>query len=102
MTKIFYDNSRLPQLNSELGELQKKLNNTCNLANRIYIPSGFRRYSDISECSSTVRSAIDLVNKTGNWLATLDKNFNSKNDEIANRIQIIDKTEIKKQDLLVK
>lgn len=102
MTKIFYDNSKLSQVNSELRELQKKLNNTCNLANRIYIPSGFGRYNDISKCSSTISSAIDLVNKTGIWLATLDKNFNSKNDEIANRIQKIDKTEIKKQDLLVK
>ncbi len=67
MTKIYYDNSRLPQINSELGELQKKLNNAYNLANRIHIPSGFKRYGYISKCSSTINSAIDLVSKTEKW-----------------------------------
>lgn len=102
MTKIYFDNSKLTQIYSELDELQKKLSQASNMANGIYIPSGFGRSGDISECSSTINNAINLVKRTGTWLNTLDKNFNSKSEEMINRIQKIDKTEVKKQDLLVK
>lgn len=102
MTRLYFDNSNLNVINSELNNAAKEIVATTNIANSIAIPYGFERSHDIQTCNLALSQSKNLIDETKDWLLKNDVNFANKKVEQESRIQKIVNIEIRKKDLLIK
>ena len=102
MTKIYYDDSKIRQIGSDLEETSRKVNLALNHGRAIRTPYGFSRGNDIQTCLSTLTKVSGTLTSVQNWVTKTNNAFSKQNEDAKNRVQRIENVKIVKQDLLVK
>ena len=102
MTKVYYDDTKIRQISTDLEETLRKTNLALNHGKTIRTPYGFSRSNDIQTCLSTLTKVSGTLTSVQNWVTKNNNAFTKHTDDAKQRIQKIENVKITKQDLLVK
>ena len=102
MTKLYFDDSKIRQISTDLEESLRKVNLALNHGKAIRAPYGFSRSNDVQTCLSTLTKVSGTLTSIQNWVTKTNASFSKQTEEANRRVQRIENVRITKQDLLVK